>query len=102
MLEREGHYQFRFELNPLHLRVWIDYYNAAQQKQLTTALSGELNLMTAQTLRRAFWRYPLMTGKAIFLIHWQALKLLTKGIKYVTKPVQLSQFISPARDFKKR
>lgn len=87
-LEREGHYTFRFDFNDPSCAVWIDYYTADNQKQLVTSLIGKTVLMDKQTLRSAFWSYPLVTLKAIILIHWQALKLVSKGIKYISKPKQ--------------
>ena len=88
MLKREGHYHFRFNITEKEFGIWIDFINDDEKKQLATSLVGSLQTMNSQSLRRAFWRYPLVTFKVIALIHWQALKLLTKGIKYLTKPKQ--------------
>lgn len=88
-LTREGGYKFRFVLNDKNMGAWIDYFHKNGEKQLLTALSGTFKPLTRQTLRKAFWQYPLITLKAIFLIHWQALKLFAKGIEYVPKPAQL-------------
>jgi DUF1365 family protein len=87
-LKREGAYEFRFDLKEDTFGVWIDFYNADAKKQLVTSLTGSMISMTSKTLRKAFWRYPLVTLKAIILIHWQALKLIFKGIKYIPKPPQ--------------
>lgn len=87
-LIREGKYTFRFDLREGHFGVWIDYYAPDGDKQLVTSLAGKREAMTGEALRRAFWRYPLVTSKAIFLIHWQALKLISKGIKYIPRPPQ--------------
>ncbi len=88
MLKREGHYTFRFDVREEKFGVWIDFYDENGKKQLITSLIGNLEPMSAHTLRKAFWFYPLVTFKAIGLIHWQALKLLIKGIKYIPKPGQ--------------
>lgn len=95
-LKREGTYRFRFDYRPLDrkLGVWIDYYNAQTQKQLLTSLVGHLMPLTRQNRRRAFWQFPLVSLKVIGLIHWQALKLLSKRIRYIPKPQQLEQTIS--------
>jgi DUF1365 family protein len=54
--------------------------------------------MSTASLRRAFWAYPLVTLKAITLIHWQALKIVAKGIKYIPKPLQLMKKVTTTGD----
>lgn len=90
-LHRTGHYRFRFNLRPEKAGIWIDYYDAPQQKKLLTSLVGHYAAYHRATRRRAFWRYPLVTLRAIFLIHWQALRLLLKKVKYIPKPEQLPE-----------
>lgn len=94
MLKREGQYTYRFDIRDNKFAVWIDFYNAEGKKQLVTSLIGKFEPMNKAILRKAFWRYPLVTFKAVTLIHWQALKLLTKGIKYITRPPQKPKKIS--------
>lgn len=53
---------------------------------LQTSISGRLVPLTPGTLRRAFWFYPLFTWGVIVRIHWQALKLWSKGIRFHSKP----------------
>lgn len=101
-LPREGSYQFRFALAGNKLGIWIDYYDAAQNKQLLTALTGTLAPLNAASLRRAIWSHPLVTLKVIWLIHWQAAKLVSKGIRYVVKPPQRDARLSATRDLTKR
>lgn len=100
-LNRHGNYKFRFDFTADTLGIWIDYYDADQQKQLVTSLTGTLAPLTSQTLQRAFWRHPLVAMKAISLIHWQALKLLLRGIRFITKPVQLAQRTTATRNLNK-
>ncbi len=83
-----GHYKFRFDLQNDKMGIWIDYYDVAANKQLMTSLMGSFSPLTPQSLRQAFWRHPLVAVKAIVLIHWQAVKLLVKGVPYIKKPVQ--------------
>ena len=87
-LKREGHYEFRFDCAPNHFGAWIDFYDGHGKKQLLTSLLGQYQPMSQAGLRKAFWAYPLITFKAIGLIHWQALKIISKGIKYISKPKQ--------------
>lgn len=100
-LQRTGTYKFRFNLQADRLGIWIDYYDTEQNKQLITALTGVFIPLTRQNLNRAFWRHPLVTLKAIMLIHWQAIKLMMKSIRYIAKPPQLSSRISATRDLDK-
>lgn len=92
-LQREGHYDFRFNLKNDKFGIWITYFDQ-DGKKLLTAMTGSIALYTPGNRRKAFWRYPLVTYRAIFLIHWQAIKLLMKGIRYVSKPVQLAAKIT--------
>ena len=88
LLNREGYYTFRFDTRDQNFAVWIDFYDGDGKKQLATSLMGKFKAMNRTSLRKAFWAYPLVTFKAITLIHWQAFKLLTKGIKYISRPPQ--------------
>lgn len=93
-LEREGHYTFRFDTRDGGFGAWIDFYDARGNKKLITSLTGKLEIMDRRTLSKAFWTYPLVTLKAIVLIHWQAAKIMAKGIKYIPKPLQNKQKVS--------
>lgn len=97
-LPREGHYTFRFDVTQERCGLWVDYYDARGEKQLITAVTGKMHPMNTGALHKAFWAYPLVTFKAIILIHWQALKLLGKGIKYIPKPEQREEKISAAHN----
>ena len=100
-LKREGHYKFRFSLEENKLGIWIDFYNKEGKKQLITSLIGNLTPLTKSNLRKSFWKHPLVTLKTIFLIHWQAIKLVAKGIKYIPKPKQVKDKLSKTNDIKK-
>ncbi len=100
-LDRSGDYLFRFNLSADSLGIWIDYYDKEQQKQLITSLIGTFSPLTPYYLRRAFWRHPMVTLKAISLIHWQALRLVFKGIRYIAKPAQFESKVTGTRNLKK-
>jgi DUF1365 family protein len=53
-----------------------------------------LEPVSAHSLRRAIWQFPLMTWGVIARIHWQALKLWWQRIPYVPKPHRPSQFVT--------
>lgn len=93
-LEREGHYKFRFDYQKDKLGIWINMYDANGDKKLITSLTGKYEDMTKANIRKAFWRYPLITFKTIFLIHLQAVKLVFKKIRYIRKPKQIDKKLS--------
>jgi uncharacterized protein len=100
-LPRNGHYKFRFAIADEQLGIWIDYYDEESNKQLLTALTGKFTPLNAASMRRVFWSHPLVTLKVITLIHWQALKLTGKGIRYTIKPLQLLERISTTHNLTK-
>lgn len=90
-LQRCGHYNFRTAIKDGKAGFWIDYYEEEERRQLLTALTGHVVGLDRAALRRAFWTRPLVTFAAIARIHWQAVKLLAKGIKYVPRPRQKAE-----------
>jgi len=93
-LPRDGHYQFRFSITSDKIGVWIDFYAADGCKQLLTSLTGTLQPWTEGGLHRVFWRYPLVSLVALWRIHWHAVRLVCKKIKYIRKPVQKAKKLS--------
>lgn len=55
---------------------------------LETSVHCKLEELTKKSLRKAFLNSPFMTLLVIMLIHWQALKLFIKRVKYNVKPKQ--------------
>ena len=100
-LERKGFYQFRFAWEKDKLGIWIDYYDKNHKKTLLTSLTGSFEDATKNKLFMCFIRYPLVTFKTIALIHYQALKLFIKRIKYLTKPEQKEPQITLSTNVKK-
>jgi DUF1365 family protein len=49
---------------------------------LQTSVSGELQPATRRALRRAAWRYPLLTLAIVARIHWQAVRLWAARVPY--------------------
>jgi len=83
--EVTGAYRFRFALDPAATRVRIDYDDPAG-KLLVTSVSGRARPLTSARLAAAFVLYPWMTAAVIARIHWQALRLWLKGVRFVSKP----------------
>lgn len=84
-MEIKGKYRFRFSYHADKVGVWIDYYDDNNTMLLTTSLTGKRTTLTSLALLACFFRYPLVTFKVIGLIHYQALKLWSKGIRYHTR-----------------
>lgn len=90
-LQREGEYQFRFSHKEDFFAAFIDYMDDKSEPMLLTSVSGKMKDASSKNLLVSFFCYPFMTLKVIVLIHWQALIIFLKGIKYVPKPLQNSQ-----------
>jgi uncharacterized protein len=84
--EVKGSYKFRFIFNEKKIAAWIDYLSDSNQKSLLTSVVCNKKPISDFTLIKYFFSIPLMTFKVIFLIHWQAVKLLIAGNKYIPKP----------------
>ncbi len=83
----EGTYTFRFGINEDSCFGHI-LHSDAGGKLLETTVNCKLEDLTRRALNKAFHNSPLMTLMVIMLIHYQALKLLFKKIKYNIKPKQ--------------
>lgn len=101
-MEREGHYTFRFSQSDDKIGARIDFFDAEGKKKLITALSGHFSKMDENACSKAFWRYPLVTMRSIFLIHYQAMKLFLKGTEYVPKPLQRKDKVTRAHTEKEK
>lgn len=53
---------------------------------LTASFAGERRELTDANILRAWAGNPLMTLKVIAGIHWEALKMWTKGVRYLGRP----------------
>lgn len=93
-LPRTGCYFFRFHYEDNALNIWIHYHDEQGRRKLITALRGDLAPLTSKSLRKAIWAHPWVGVKTMALIHWQALKLWAKRVKFYTKPEQLKTRIT--------
>lgn len=82
----DGSYKFRFIFNQKNICAWIDYFDDNGEKNLLTSVVCERSELNDRNLLRAFFAIPFMTLKVIILIHWQALKIIAKKIRYISKP----------------
>lgn len=80
----EGFYKFRFQVS-LGLKMQINYF-IENELQLCTNLKGTPMPLTRRNLILNALRTPMLSFKVIFLIHYQAIKLLFKQAKFNSKP----------------
>ncbi|MCF6764231.1 DUF1365 domain-containing protein [Thiotrichales bacterium 19S3-7] len=87
---REGHYQFNFDinLNPNKKAKIVIHYFLDNKRQLVTSVEGTFKQLNYSNLIMQFIKTPFLTFKVIYLIHYQALKLVLKGIKTRKRPKQ--------------
>jgi len=72
---------YRFHIEPPTDRVLVRINESdAEGPLLVAAFSGRREPLTDRALLRALFRYPLMTLKVTAGIHWEALRMLGKGI----------------------
>jgi len=88
----EGSYRFRFMLAPPRkagergrfiARIDHDDRDGAL---LQTSIAGSLAPLCDRTLAATLLRQPAVTLKVVARIHWQALRLLLKGVPFRSKP----------------
>lgn len=82
----EGYYEFRFQLSNTRSRVDIIYFSNAGKTSLVTWIEGTLHSLEEQSFVRLLVRYGWMTPLVVVRIHWQALNLWRKKVKFFTKP----------------
>jgi DUF1365 family protein len=92
-----GHYRFRFGLQQMaescgsnetpqaRSVARIDYFDD-EGDLLHTSISGTLMPATTSRLLRVLLRMPFMTLGILLRIHWQALRLWIKKVRYYKKP----------------
>jgi DUF1365 family protein len=91
----EGEYRLRFLLSHERQRtvVRIDYHDT-QGAVLQTSVSGHLQPATREALRAVLWRHPLLTLAIVARIHWQALRLWTRRVRFFAKPAAPQAFLT--------
>ena len=81
----EGEYKFRFEVQDQQLSIYINYHVDGKLK-LSTYLKCNLSEFSNRNIILRFLKMPFATFKTIILIHYQAVKLLLKSVKFYKCP----------------
>jgi hypothetical protein len=91
----QGDYRFVFmrTTSPERLVARVDLSDE-HGPLLQTSVSGDLLALTPATQRRALWAYPAMTLGVVARIHWQALQLWRKKVRWFSKPEPPAQFLT--------
>lgn len=80
----DDHLSLKVGLPDEKLKIFIDDFKDKEIKVKTT-LNAKKRKITDWQLIKYLLRFPLLTIQIISLIHWQALKLWLKGVKYIPK-----------------
>lgn len=80
-----GGYAFRTRVPDARYDIAITFADEAGA-QLFAAQTGRFARLSARSCWTALLAYPLLTFGVVAAIHWQALKLVLRGVKYRSKP----------------
>ena len=81
-----GEYRFRFERRGRVHAVQIDLWDEGVL-QLSTRIGGRAEVLDGHAMRRWMLRQPFMTLGVIARIHWQALRLAMRRVRFHRKPL---------------
>jgi hypothetical protein len=88
----EGRYDFRFDIRPDRIGIWIDYTTAGGG--LFTNLIGPCQPLTGTGILASALRRPFGSRRVLALIHWQALKLWWKKVRFYRRPAPPREDVS--------
>ncbi|MBA3910692.1 MAG: DUF1365 domain-containing protein [Rhodobacter sp.] len=88
----EGTYAFRFDIRPDRIGIWIDY--TTETGGLFTNLIGPREPLTNRGILASALRRPFGSRRVLALIHWQALKLALKRVKFNARPTPPGEDVS--------
>ena len=87
-----GTYAFRFDIRPDRIGIWIDY--STPGGGLMTNLIGPRVPLTNWGILASALRRPFGSRRVLALIHWQALKLWGKRVKFNARTVPPPEDVS--------
>jgi len=78
---------YGFTVTPPGQRVGVDIaVSDGEGLVLTASFHGTRSDLTDANLLRAWFGHPLLTFKVMAGIHWEAIKIVTKGIRFRSRP----------------
>jgi DUF1365 family protein len=89
----DGRYRFRFQLDAERARVDVNYHDR-EGLMLATSVGGRREPLCDRSMLRRFVANPTMTLAVIARIHWQALQLWRKRIRFHRKPTPPAELVS--------
>jgi DUF1365 family protein len=79
--------RYRIRLTPPGERLGVLIRESDEQGEfLVATLTGERRPFTDRAMLRLFFTMPLLTLKVIAGIHWQAVKLMIRGVPFHRRP----------------
>lgn len=87
-----GTYDFRFDLRPDRIGIWIDYTTPGGG--VFTNLIGPCLPLTNRGILASALRRPFGSRRVLALIHWQALKLWLKRVGFNHRPAPPAEDVS--------
>ena len=94
-IEMNGYYNFLTKIPSNNLTLLIKKLNENNEKVILASQIGKRINLTSKIIMKSFFKYPLMTIRVIFGIHYQAIKIFFKGGKYYSrnkKPIDTISF----------
>lgn len=96
-----GSYRFRFLTREPRTVMRIDHVAGAggvhDPVLLTTSMSGRMEPLSTRRAWRALLRYPMFTVGVMARIHWHALRLVLKRVRFFSKPNPPADFVTSGR-----
>jgi DUF1365 family protein len=89
----QAQYHFSTALPDDNMRLVIRE-TEAQEPLLVASFTGQRRRLSDATLVAAFFKYPLMTFKVLIAIHYEAGKLVLKGVRLTKRPAKPENRIS--------
>lgn len=83
-IEHDVFFDFQLNVPDESLKIKIDDYRG-DERIFITQLTGKRKQLNDKSLLKYAFKYPFVTLKIIAAIHWQALKLVMKKIRYFKK-----------------
>jgi len=94
-LPREGIYKIKYKNNDDCIKFNIDYYNDEGENILETSVSGKKIIVENNySLLTNILKTAYLVSRVIYLIHFQAVKLFFKKVKFYKKPKQNTKRIT--------